>query len=97
MSYLPSRALWIIFGVSEGLALMLTIIIANDGDPDAPAIWSLYAFVGLSVVFNFGIALVSLIVQAVKNATERDTMKTQIMKNEYYRMEAKRRLDKESK
>ena len=95
MNYLPAKAYWIIFGISEALALLFAIVIANDGDN--PGGWFLSALILFSLAFNIGIFGVCFIIQAIRNSMLRDTMKTKMMKDDYYRMEARRRLDKEGK
>ena len=93
MNYLPSKAYWIVFVISEALALMLAILIANE--PGNTGGWFFSSLIFFSIAFNVGIFGVCFIVQAIKNSMLRDTMKTRMLQDEYYRMEARKRLDRE--
>ncbi len=55
------------------------------------------AFLLFSAAFNAGALGVSVVIQAMINASQRDSIKTELLKDEYYRMEARKRLDKEGK
>ena len=55
------------------------------------------AFLFFSAAFNAGALGVSVVIQAIINASQRDSIKTELLKDEYYRMEARKRLDKEGK
>ncbi len=95
MNYLPRNTVKNIFLISEALALALTIIVVTDSANEGAGASFIGIFIFLSIAFNGGIYLVSLILQAIKNAGERDRLKTELLKDEYNRMEARKRLDKE--
>ena len=96
MSYLPSSAIKIIFFVSEIAALCLTLPSIRMSD-EYVGLRLIVFFICYSLVFNASIFGTVAIVKALKNMADRDMMRTELMKDEYYRMEARKRLDKESK
>ena len=98
MNYLPSSTAKIILFVSEALALFIAIAgVASGGNSNMnQGANFLFLFISWSLILNIGIYLVCFIIQFIRNGVQRDMMSTQIMKDEYYRMEARKRIDKES-
>ena len=79
---------------------MLAIVISTDGaskDSSNNGIFFLLVFIGLSAAINAGAFGISVLIKAAINSSQRDSIKTELLKDEYYRMEARRRLDKEGK
>jgi len=94
MNYLPSKAYWIVFVISEALALIVATFIANE-PVENKGVWFFSVFISFSIAFNIGIFGVCFIIQAIKNSMLRDTIKTRMLQDKYYRMEARKRLDRE--
>lgn len=95
MNYLPSSTRKIIFFISLALAAVVALAItASGGNGDFNLATMLWVFIAWLAILYIGGYLVCFIIQLITNGVQRDKMKTEIMKDEYYRMEARKRLDR---